>query len=270
MSAEDYAEQFADVDGTFLEMIDLEEIDLNLYRANFVFPDPYSLYGGQVAAQALRAAGLSVKQDRLPHSMHGYFLRPGNSSKPTVFQVFRDRDGRSYSARRVVALQGGEVIFSMSASFHLSEDGPDDQAVQMPDVPEPADCPSFVMPRLFSYEGRSVPQPFDTDEMPTRFWARCDTRLDDPFLNACALLYLSDISSGLARFDNEEHAASSSLDHAVWFHRPLEASEWTLMDMVPHSIAGGRGWYTGSIFSQSGVLAASLAQETLFRKRRKR
>src|ERR1700761_2513907 len=99
-------------------MLDVEELDRDLYRANFVFDDAQTLYGGQVAAQALRAAGLSVEADRSPHSLHGYFLRAGDASRPTIFQVYRDRDGRSYSARRVVALQGGEVIFNMSASFH--------------------------------------------------------------------------------------------------------------------------------------------------------
>jgi acyl-CoA thioesterase-2 len=252
-----------------LDLLDLEEIDRDLYRANVVFPDPLALYGGQVAAQALRAAGLSVDPTRLPHSLHGYFLRAGDASRPTVFQVFRDRDGFSFSARRVVALQGGEVIFNMSASFQRPETGYEDQEPLMPAAPPPDGSPGYEIPRLFSFEGRMAPQPYGPVPWPTRFWARCVVPLkDDPFLHACALTYLSDISSGLSRFHTEEYTSSSSLDHAVWFHRPIDAEGWMLSDLVPHTVSGGRGWYTGSIFSADGALVASVAQESLFRRRR--
>jgi acyl-CoA thioesterase-2 len=258
----------AEASGDLRDLLDLEPIEVNLFRANFVFGDPYALYGGQVAAQALRAAALTIDDGRLPHSLHGYFLRPGNASSPTVYQVFRDRDGRTFSARRVVALQRGEVIFSMSASFQNAEGGFEDQEVAMPAVPAPEQCRPYPIPRLFSYEGRQVPQPYGEVDWPTRFWARCELAFDDPVLDACALTYLSDISTGLARFNTAEFASSSSLDHAVWFHRPARAADWLLNDMVPHSVSAGRGWYTGSMFDSSGRLVASFAQEALFRKRR--
>lgn len=253
------------------DILDLEELDRDLYRASFVFPDRWALYGGQVAAQALRAAGGSVEPDRLPHSLHGYFLRPGDATRPTVFQVFRDRDGRSFSARRVVALQQGQVIFNMSASFQVPEEGFDDQEAVRPDVPAPEDTPSYEIPRLFSFEGRRPPQPYGDDLVrTTRFWARCTMPMpEDPLLHACVLTYLSDISSGLARFENADYRGSSSLDHALWFHRPVRLSDWVLTDLVPHTAAGGRGWYTGEVFRRDGVLVASLAQETLFRRRHK-
>jgi acyl-CoA thioesterase II len=252
-----------------LDLLDLEEIDRDLYRANFVFPDPFRLYGGQVAAQALRAAGLSVDPGRRPHSLHGYFLRAGDATRPMVFQVFRDRDGRSFTARRVVALQGGEVILNMSASFQIPEEGHDAQVPTMPSIPDPEESASHEIPRLFSFEGRAAPQPYPGMAWPTRFWARCTAPLnDDPLLHACALTYLSDISTGLSLFRTATHAPSSSLDHAVWFHRPIDANDWMLSDLVPHTASGGRGWYTGSIYDRQGVLLASVAQESLFRRRR--
>jgi acyl-CoA thioesterase-2 len=254
---------------TLLDLLDLEEIDRDLYRANLAFDDVWHLYGGQVAAQALRAAGLCVAPDRRPHSLHGYFLRAGDAARPTVFQVFRDRDGRSFSARRVVALQGGEVIFNMSASFQVPEDGAEAQEEVMPDVPAAEGSPAHDFFRLFSFEGRAVPQPYEDMEWLTRFWARCTESLKgDPLLNACALTYISDVSTGLLRFNNSTHASSASLDHAVWFHRPPEADDWMLLDLAPHTTSGGRGWYTGSVYDRGGRLIASIAQESLFRKRR--
>src|SRR4051794_26077511 len=124
-------------DPTVLDVLNLEEIDRDLYRSTLVFADPFPLYGGQVAGQALHAAGRTVPEERLPHSLHGYFLRSGDAARPTVFRVDRDRDGGSFSARRVVALQGGEVIFSMSASFQRPGAGPDLQVVEAPDTEEP-------------------------------------------------------------------------------------------------------------------------------------
>ena len=154
-----------------LGILDLEEVDTDLYRTTLVFTDHYALYGGQVAAQALRAAGLTVPQGRLPHSLHGYFLRPGDASRPTAFRVERDRDGRSYSARRVVALQQGKIIFSLSASFHAAEDEPQEQATTAPRVPAPEQCEPFEFPRLFSLEGLRADPPKPDEICPMRFWA---------------------------------------------------------------------------------------------------
>lgn len=251
---------------SLLDALDLETIEQNLYRANLVFARDRPLYGGQVAAQALHAAGLTVDPARRAHSLHGYFLRKGDSQIPTVYQVFRDRDGRSFSARRVVAIQRGEVIFSMSASFHVAQDTPAAQIEPMPATQKPADLPGGGLFRLFSIEGRMPAQPFAArTSKPTRFWARASIPLpDDPLIHACALTYLSDISSGVLPARDGSAQPSSSLDHAIWFHRPVDMTDWVLSDYHPRVADRGRGWYTGSMFTQDGTLVASIAQETLF------
>ncbi len=251
---------------TVLDVLTLEEIDRDLYRSTLPFPDPLPLYGGQVAAQALLAAGGTVDRERLPHSLHGYFLRSGDAARPTVYRVDRDRDGRSFSARRVVALQGGEVIFNMSVSFQAPGSGPD-RAVQEPVGTEgPQKSLPMQLSRLFSIEARRPAQPFPGAEWPTRFWARTTVPLpDDQLVHACVLTYLSDISSGLSAMADDTAAPGPSLDHAVWFHRHARLDEWVLMDMRPGTVAGGRGWYTGSITTVDGRHAASFAQESLFR-----
>ncbi|MCU1594531.1 MAG: Choloyl-CoA hydrolase [Frankiales bacterium] len=260
-----------DVDPTadlpeLLELLELEEIDRDLYRATRTFRDPFALYGGQVAAQALRAAGLTVPEGRAPHSLHGYFLRSGDAERPTIFRVDRDRDGRSFSGRRVVAVQDGEVLFNMSCSFHTVEPGPEVQSHPLPEAGDPAALPVVLLPRLFSIESRQAPQPVADTPWPTRFWSRLTvTAPDDPLIHACVLTYLSDISSGLAGLPQAGQQAGPSLDHAVWFHRPARLDDWVLMDLVPQSTSGGRGWYTGSIYDQTGTLLASVAQESLFR-----
>jgi acyl-CoA thioesterase II len=255
------------VEHTVLDVLDLEEIDRDLYRSTLVFADRFPLYGGQVAAQALLAAGRTVPDDRLPHSLHGYFLRSGDAARPTVFRVDRDRDGRSFSARRVVALQGGEVVFSMSASFAAPGAGPDFVAEPAPDVEPPDGLPGYRVPRLFSMEGRRPTQPYAVESYwPTRFWARSRVPLpDSPLVHACVLTYLSDIGTGLSAFPQEDASSGPSLDHAVWFHRPVRLDEWVLTDLVPRTVAQGRGWYTGSILTTEGALGASFTQEALFR-----
>ncbi|HVW41079.1 MAG TPA: acyl-CoA thioesterase domain-containing protein [Amycolatopsis sp.] len=258
---------YSDVD--VVELLDLERVDRDFFRAHAVFDDPLALYGGQVAAQALRAAGLTVPEGRLPHSLHGYFLRSGNAARPVVFRVDRDRDGRSFSARRVVAVQNGEVIFNMSASFHQREDGPDQQVEPMPDAGDPERLPPYMLPRLASIEARLPEQPYPGPHWPTRFWARCTAPLgDDPLLHAAVLTYVSDILTGLSPLDAETHQPGPSLDHAVWFHRPIRLDDWVLTDLVPHRVAGGRGWYTGTMHDRDGALGASLTQETLYRAKR--
>lgn len=253
---------------TILDLFAMDEVEPDRYRATTVFDDPLPLYGGQVAAQALRAAGLTVPADRVPHSLHGYYLRGGDAGRPTDFRVDRDRDGRSYSARRVVALQDDRIIFTMSCSFHVDEDGADRDVVPAPEVPHPSTLRSGPMPRLFSMEGALPPAPYPGSEWPTRWWSRCVAPLpDDRLIHACVLTYLSDISTGLAPYHDEESASGSSLDHTIWFHRPLRLDEWVLMDLAPHSTARGRGFYTGTIRGADGTLGASLAQEALFRDR---
>ena len=264
------ADPEGDPDNSILDMLELERIDRDIFRAAYIFEDRWALYGGQVAAQALRAAGLTVEADRLPHSLHGYFLRRGHSSRPIVFQVFRDRDGGSFSARRVVALQDGEVIFNMAASFQLPGDVPvDETEPTMPRVMRPDDAAPYAIPRLVSFEGRDAEQSYPDVDVRSRFWARCVADLpQEPLLHASVLTYLSDISTGLARFHDEDYASSSSLDHAMWFHRPGNAGEWILTDCIPQTVAGGRGYYTGALWNSDGDLVASFAQEALFRRRR--
>jgi acyl-CoA thioesterase II len=251
---------------TVLDVLDLEEIDRDLYRSTLLFADPFPLYGGQVAAQALLAAGRTVAADRLPHSLHGYFLRSGDAARPVVFRVDRDRDGRSFSARRVVAVQGGEVIFNMSASFAVPTEGPD-VVVGYPPAAEPPDgLPGYALPRLFAMEGRRPTQPYPQSHWPTLFWARSRVALPaDPLVHACALAYVSDIGTGLSVLESDEAAPGPSLDHALWFHRPVRLDDWVLMDLAPRTVAAGRGWYTGAVTTRDGALAASLVQESLFR-----
>lgn len=249
-----------------LDLLALEEIDRDLYRSTVVFDEPFALYGGQVAAQALWAAGDTVPAGRVPHSLHGYYLRSGDAARPTILRVDRDRDGRSFSARRVVAVQGGKVIFNMSASFHTAEPDTDRQMHPAPEAPGPESLAGTPLPRLFSMEGRLPPQPYGEQRWPTRFWARSTADLpDDDLMHACVLTYLSDIFSGLAPVENADVSCGPSLDHAVWFHRPVRLDAWVLMDLVPQTVAAGRGWYTGTIHTRDGTLAASLTQETLFR-----
>jgi acyl-CoA thioesterase-2 len=166
----------------------------------------------------------------------------------------------------VVAVQGGEVVLSMSASFQAPTPGPDLQVSAAPSAEAPEDCPPFTLPRLFTMESRRPAQPYAGTTWPTRFWSRATVPLpDDPLLHACVLTYLSDIGTGLSALPEDEAAPGPTLDHALWFHRPARLDEWVLVDLVPATVSAGRGWYTGSITTRDGVLAASLTQETLFR-----
>jgi acyl-CoA thioesterase-2 len=246
-------------------LLELEEIEEDLFRSRVVSSELHHLYGGQVAAQALWAAGRTAPGLE-PHSLHGYFLRAGDPTKQIVFRVARDRDGRSYTARRVVAIQDGEVLLNLACSFHALEAGMDEQVPQAPDVGDPFELKAFSVPLMVGIECRLPRQPFEATHATTRLWARCPEALpDDPTLHACVLTYLSDIFNGLWGLEGAETRAGSSLDHAVWFHRRARLDDFVLMDLVPVTVARGRGWYTGSIFDRSGGLLASLTQETLFR-----
>ncbi|MCW2856697.1 MAG: acyl-CoA thioesterase [Marmoricola sp.] len=249
-----------------LDLLDLEMLEENTYQAFHVFDEDWPLYGGQVAAQALLAAGLTVEPTRHPHSLHGYFLRAGDASRPTMFKVDRDRDGRSFSARRVVAIQRGEVIFSAAVSFAAPADGMERQAVELPDVTRPEESLTWVVPRMFSLEVRIPPEDGIT-AWPARFWSRFTTGIgDDVLLNAAALTYLSDVSADLHSFQTDGFIPAASLDHAVWFHHPVRMEDWVFTDHTARAIAGNRGLYTGSVFDRSGRMVASIAQEALYRK----
>jgi len=247
---------------SILDLLDLEYIEENLYRACGVSGEPRRLYGGQVAAQALYAAGRTVPAERLPHSLHGYFLRQGSSVRPTVFQVERDRDGHSFSARRVVAIQEGEVILNMSASFAVPQAGADRDAAA-PELSVRDPLPRWSLPRHPSFEVRTA----DTGRrLPVRFWLRAAVELPaDPLLHAAVLTYASDLSTGLVALEDDEAEAGPSLDHAVWFHRPARMDDWTWHELEPHAVSGGRGWYTGAVYAADGSRVASIAQEQLFR-----
>ena len=249
-----------------LDLLDLEYVEQDLYRSRAVYEASWGMFGGQAAAQALYAAGLTVEKDRLPHSLHGYFLRRGDTTKPTLFRVDRDRDGRSFSARRVVAVQDGSVIFNMSASFTApvtpERPMPDHESEPVSDLPSPGSLPVWTHPKHPSFEFR----PVDADRrLPGRFWIRCLAELpDDPLLHAAVLAYTSDISSALIPFETERNMTGPSLDHAVWFHRPARADGWTWQQLTPRTVAGGRGWYTATIYAADGTRMASVAQEQIF------
>jgi acyl-CoA thioesterase-2 len=251
-----------------LELLALEEVDRDIFRHHQPHFWPFALYGGQVAAQALVAAGRTVPEGRVPHSMHGYFLRAGSADVPLVFRVERDHDGGSFSSRRTIATQDGKVIFNLSASFvgvdRAPADPPGAGAGQMR-VPDPAALPLFDIDYLSSFELRTIVVT-SHDLLPTRLLARVTTPLpDDPLLHACALTYLTDASSGLGAFSSARSIPGSSLDHAIWFHRPARLDEWVVLDLVPHTTAGGRGWYTGTVHDSSGRRVATLTQEALMR-----
>jgi len=260
-----------------LTLLDIEQLDTNLYRGynEGRAAERPALFGGQVAAQALRAGALTVPEGRLPHSLHGYFLRPGRAEHPVILQVARDRDGRSFSARHVVALQRGEVIFSMSASFHETAEGPEfDGDREIPST-SPEDLPERFPRTPFDTMLRVRPfppiRPYDPEEwpVPARMWACVQNPLpDDPVIHACALTYLSDVGSGFA--DGTVPGAprgGPTLDHAVWFHHPIRVDDWVLLDSWPLKAVGGRGLYAGSVHDRAGRLGAVLSQEILFRRR---
>lgn len=254
-----------------LAVLDLETLDLDLFRAMTAPGEDHSLYGGQVAAQAVIAAGRTVPPGRDLHSLHGYFLRPGRPEQRTVFRVERDRDGRSFSARRVVAIQDQVTIFSAAMSFQARDrdgGGPDFEVepIGLSEGPD-AGLPGDHYPRLRSMECRAVPGPYPA-EWPTRYWARTTFAMpDDPLLHASVMTYLSDMGSGLATFHSSRHFTGPSLDHVVWFHRPARLDSWVLVDFVPLAVTGGRGLYRGTVRGTDGNLLATTAQEQLFVRR---
>ena len=265
-------EEAPDPSAPWPSLLDLEELDRNLYRA-FTPPDPTrpNLFGGQVAAQALRAASLTVPDGRPPHSLHGYFLRQGRLDRPIILRVSRDRDGRSFSARRVVADQNGEAIFTMLASFHHPEPAGDFQPPAPPDVPPPEELPAYEgsegIARFVELRYHNAAADDHWAGVANLLWARARGPLpEDPIFHASVLAFVSDLGSG---FVGTAHPGvpqgGPSLDHAMWFHRPLDLSDWVLMSLWPLSAAGARGLYEGAIFDRQGVHGASLTQESLLR-----
>jgi acyl-CoA thioesterase-2 len=277
-----------------LEILDLEELEVNLFRGRSPQEQRQRVFGGQVAGQALVAACRTVERG-LAHSLHAYFLRPGDPRIPIVYQVDRIRDGRSFTTRRVVAIQHGEAIFHLSASFQPAEPGLEHQD-PMPPAPDPESLPTWderIAPILGSvppemrvwltrprpidlrYDGEIAIWKADPHPPHQQVWMRADGRLpDDPALHQVVVAYASDMTlidtallpHGVAWADEQYMVAS--LDHAMWFHRPFRADQWLLYDLQSPSAAAARGFSLGRIFTRDGRLAVSVAQEGLIRRRR--
>jgi acyl-CoA thioesterase-2 len=277
-----------------LTILDLETLEENLFRGRSPQVGWQRVFGGQVIGQALVAAVRTV-EDRPPHSMHAYFLLPGDPKVPIIYDVDRIRDGKSFTTRRVTARQHGHPIFSMLVSFHSDEPGLDHQA-KMPDVPPPEKLPGEsdvrdrIMPQMPDpvrrYYERERPielrpveyERFRATHYPERKihkWIKTTGKLpDDPAIHQCVLAYASDMTlldtalapHGRTLFEKEFMAAS--LDHALWLHRPFRADEWLLYAQDSPNLHGGRGFSRGLIFKRDGTLVASVAQEGLVRMRR--
>jgi len=276
---------------SLISILDLEPLEHNLFRGTSLKIGWQRVFGGQVIGQALVAASRTV-EGRNAHSLHAYFMRPGDPEAPILYEVDRIRDGRSFTTRRVVAIQHGKAIFSMSASFQVEEEGLTHQS-PMPEAPPPEELPGEEdIKRLYlesapesvkAYWRRERPieiRPVDLrhyigrDKLPPRqlVWVRATGALpDDPAIHRCVLAYASDFTlldtalfpHGRGVFDHDLQAAS--LDHAMWFHRPFRADEWLLYAEDTPSASGGRGFTRGSLYSRSGALVASVAQEGLIR-----
>jgi len=262
------------------QLLKLEPLELNLFRGWCHQGSPQRAFGGQVAAPALTAAGATVPAERHVHSLHGYFIRGGRTDMPIIYEVERTRDGGSFTTRRVVAIQNGESIFSLSASFQTEAESSAHQA-RMPDVPSPDEAGAVEQDRspivLSAIEVRFVSDPEtglpDTGRGPRqRIWVRAkDAMPDAPLAHVCALTYISDIrlagTALLPHLADPGEPQLTSLDHAVWFHRPFRADEWLLFDMESPSFASTRGLTHGEFFTTDGRLVASVTQEVLLRRR---
>jgi len=277
---------------SLIDLLDLEQIEVNIFRGRSPEERVQRVFGGQVAGQALVAAGRTVPADRPVHSLHAYFIRPGDPSVPLVYLVDRVRDGRSFTTRRVSAVQHGKTIFTLSASFHHPEPGPE-HADPMPDVPPPeaiernSDRMARMLgeadPRVWDnpIDLRSVgPMSAEAARDPslrtTRnlIWLRVDGDLpDDPLLHVCLMTYASDMTlldsvltgHGLTWLDGRTSGAS--LDHAMWFHRPFRADQWLLYAQESPAAFGARGLARGEVFTADGRLVVSVMQEGLIRTR---
>jgi acyl-CoA thioesterase-2 len=280
---------------TLLTTLDLEPLEVNLFRGRSPQVAWQRVFGGQVVGQALVAACRTVDVTaRPPHSLHAYFLLPGDPKVPIIYDVDRIRDGKSFTTRRVIAIQHGQPIFSMAVSFHGAEPGPSHQA-QMPDVPTPEELPSEaeikerIMPAMPDPVRRYYERERPIELRPVEYgrylgkpvagrrfnvWIRATGRLpDEPAIHQCVLAYASDmtlldtalIPIGRSVFDKSIMAAS--LDHALWLHRPFRADEWLLYAQDSPNLAGARGFSRGLIFARDGTLVASVVQEGLLRER---
>jgi acyl-CoA thioesterase II len=273
-----------------LDLLDLETIDLNLFRGKQPDTGRQRVFGGQVAAQSLVAAARTAPAATTVHSLHSYFLRPGDHEMPIVYDVDRLRDGRSFATRRVLARQHGRPIYALTASFHVHEEGFEHQDATI-DVPSPENSVDLISlisgdearkaewlrewaALDFRIADRNPPLGQEDDGTPARaaYWVKVDGRLpEEPLVHQAVLTYLSDLTlvgvtllrHGL--HPNHPKVQAASLDHTVWFHKPFRADEWLLYRQASPVATGGRGLALGELFSESGTLVASVAQEGLIR-----
>lgn len=279
-----------------LSILDLEQLEENLFRGRSPQVGWQRVFGGQVIGQALVAATRTVAADRPPHSLHGYFLLPGDPSIPIIYDVERIRDGGSFTTRRVKAIQHGQAIFTLSASFQRMEEGLSHQ-MKMPDVPQPDDLPDedeirkTILPTLPEairrYYERERPielrpvsfdrrvKPGETRDPIFNVWIRATGALpDDLAIHQSVLAYASDMTLldtslvAHGRSVLEGSIMAASLDHALWFHRPFRADDWLLYAQDSPFSGGGRGLGRGLIFTRTGELVASVAQEGMIRIKR--
>jgi acyl-CoA thioesterase-2 len=279
-----------------LATLDLEPLEVNLFRGRSPQVGWQRVFGGQVIGQALVAACRTVDNvaARPPHSLHAYFLLAGDPTVPIIYDVDRIREGKSFTTRRVVAIQHGHAIFTMAVSFHRGEQGMTHQAA-MPDVPAPESLPDEneikerILPKMPEAVRRYYERERPIELRPVEYarylgaktengrfnvWIRATGALpDEPAIHQCVLAYASDmmlldaalIPHGRSVFDKDIMAAS--LDHALWFHRPFRADDWLLYAQDSPNLAGARGFSRGLIFARDGTLVASVAQEGLLRQR---
>lgn len=276
-----------------INTLELEQIETNIFRGNSIDLGGRSVFGGQVLAQALNAATRTVPKDRLAHSLHGYFILPGDMKAPIIYEVDTIRDGRSFTTRRVVAVQHGRAIFNMAASFQIEEEGVSHQ-INMLNVPHP-DSLTNIQERLARWEkeGVKTPSVFRREDWPIEVrpvedihpiepgkrppmrhvWFRAKGELDpsNQALHRYLMAYASDFNllaaallpHNLSFF--KDKIIMASIDHAMWFHRSFRADEWLLYAIDSPSASNARGFSRGSIFNQEGILVASVTQEGLIR-----
>jgi acyl-CoA thioesterase-2 len=274
-----------------VEILDLEQLEVNIYRGSVFSPESgffQRTFGGHVAGQSLVSAVRTVDPRYQVHSLHGYFLRPGDAKERTVFLVERIRDGGSFATRRVNAIQHGETIFSMSASFQSDQEGIHHQDTA-PAAPPPDGLPGLDSIKVFDSEFQAGFKQFEEWDVcivprerltlspgkasQQQVWFRHrDPLPDDPVLHICALAYMSDLtllgSAQVNHLDVREHLQVASLDHAMWFMRAFRADEWLLYDQSSPSASGGRSLCQGKIFTRSGEMVAAVMQEGLTRFKR--
>jgi acyl-CoA thioesterase-2 len=269
-----------------IALLDLEAIEVNIFRGRSPDEERQRVFGGQVAGQALVAAARTVERGMV-HSLHAYFLRPGDPKIPILYDVDRIRDGRSFTTRRVVAIQHGLAIFNLQASFHLDEEGLEHQFPLPSGLPEPTSLPTYEERMAPIFEKMGLPirkppidtrlidgagKPDDPARPGQRLWLRADGELpDDPMLHACIATYASDLNlldTTLVPHRltwSDKGVQMASLDHAMWFHRPFRADEWLLYDQTTPSTSGARGLAIGHLYKATGEMVVTVVQEGLLR-----